>query len=645
MSPAALARAADDIPAAASRRLAEAVASGGGRPLTATLDLLDRILLGVFDLASHGRLLFAVHPDPAVREAGRSASEAADRWFNAFRLDRGVYALLLGSDGRGDDTTTRFAREKMLREMRRAGVELAAPGRARAEALSNEIDALTNEFQANIVRHGRTIRLASAEDLLGLPEDFCAAHPPGPDGQVVLTTAYTDVLPVLAFARKAEVRRETLLAFQSRAYPQNQPVLARLLARRHELARLLGYPSWAAYAIEDKMMGSTQNARAFFYQMAGRLGPRARADLARFLERKRADVPGAERREPGDVGLWSSEGYYDQLVRREEFGVDSQALRDYFPYPRVRDGLFALCRRLFGLTITPAEGASSWHPAVEAFDVEREGQPIGRFYLDLAPRDGKYEHAAQFDVRSGLAGVQRPQAALVGNFLEPDRPQETRMRHSDVVVFFHEFGHLLHALLAGHGRRIYHLPSQIEWDFIEAPSQLFEEWATDPESVATFAGHVGTGAPIPPALVARLRRAGTVGRAMRWLTQTAAAAVSLDLYDRDPTGVDLTDAFRGIFDRFSAVPLADGAHFECAWGHLAGYSALYYTYAWSLVIARDLLSPFADRGTILDRETAERYARAILAPGSSKPARDLVRDYLGREFTFAAFEGWVAGDP
>ena len=585
-----------------------------------------------------------MHPDAAVRDAGRAASEAADQWFNAFRLDRRVYALLRPVPGEDVDATTRFARDKMLREMRRAGVELEAAARERAEALANEIDALSNEFQANIVRHPRTIDLASSDDLDGLPEDFCRSHPPSADGRIVLTTAYTDVLPVLAFARKGAVRRETLLAFHNRAFPENLAVLDRLLARRFELARLLGYPTWAAYAIEDKMMGSTANARSFLRRMAETLGPGARGDLTRFLERKRADDPTASRLEPWDVGPWSAEGYYDQLVRREGYGVDSQLLRDYFPYERVRNGLFALCRELFGLAVVPVRAPALWHPDVEAYDLERDGRPVGRFYLDLAPREGKYEHAAQFDVRSGLAGVQLPQAALVCNFLDPGRPLQTRMRHSDVVTFFHEFGHLLHALLAGHGRRIYHLPSQIEWDFIEAPSQLFEEWAMDPESLATFARHAVTGAPIPAELVARLRGAETVGRAMRWLTQTAAAAVSLDLYDRDPAGLDTTRAFREVFDRLSPIPIAEGAHFQCAWGHLAGYSAVYYTYAWSMVIARDLLSPFAARGTILDRATAERYARTILEPGSSKPAGELVRDYLGREFRFTAFEQWVAGD-
>lgn len=640
-----LARLSEEIPRDASRRLAALLSLPGPRTVASFLDPLDRILLDVMNLGSHGRLLFSVHPDAAVRDAAREAAEASDRWFNGYRLDRGVYDALRGLELARADPPSRFAVEKMLREMRRAGVELDAPGRKRVEALSNEVDRLSNEFQANIVRHPRTIELDPATDLEGLPRDFLESHPAAADGRVRLTTAYTDVLPVLAYARRPEVRKRTLLEFQNRAYPENVAVLDQLLDRRHALARLLGYPTWASYIIEDKMMGTTAAAREFFRRMAATLDPRAREDYARFLRQKQRDEPGAARLEAWDVGIWSAEGYYDQKVRRDEFGVDSQAIRDFFPYRGVRDGLFRLCARLFGLTIAPARVDGLWHPDAEAYDVHRDGAWVGRFYLDLAPREGKYEHAAQFEVRAGIEGLQQPQAALICNFLDPAHPSESRMRHSEVLVFFHEFGHLLHALLAGHGSRVYNLPSQVEWDFIEAPSQIFEEWATDPESLVGFARHAVTGAPIPRDVVERIRRADGVGRAVRWLTQTGAAAVSLDLYDRDPAGIDTTEGFRAVFDRYSTIPMAEGTHFPCAWGHLTGYSALYYTYAWSIVIARDLLRPFAEKGTILDRATAERYARLVLAPGGSKPAREILRDYLGRDFSFEAFDRWVTGTP
>jgi thimet oligopeptidase len=215
------------------------------------------------------------------------------------------------------------------------------------------------------------------------------------------------------------------------------------------------------------------------------------------------------------------------------------------------------------------------------------------------------------------------------------------MQYGDVVVFFHEFGHLLHALLSGHGRWLYNSMSFIEWDFVEAPSQLFEEWARDPATLARFAVNPDTGLAIPPEILAKLAGAESLGRASGWLRQVALSGTSLEFYDRDPTGMDTTSAYIEIFNRYCPVPLTDDYHPQTGWTHLTGYSAFYYTYVWSLVIARDLLRPFLEKGTLTDRAVAQRYASEILAPGSSRPAATLVEAYLGRAFDFTAFEEWI----
>ena len=213
------------------------------------------------------------------------------------------------------------------------------------------------------------------------------------------------------------------------------------------------------------------------------------------------------------------------------------------------------------------------------------------------------------------------------------------------MTFFHEFGHLLHALFSGHGPWVYTGGSFVEWDFIEAPSQLFEEWARDPATLARFARNPETGETIPPELLARLKGSEAFGRSSRWLRQAALAAISLEFYDRDPAGVDTSALFREVYDRYFPTPIEAEYHPQSAWGHLTGYSAFYYTYIWSLVIARDLLKPFLDKGSLTDQETAARYAREILAPGGQRPAADLVRAYLGREFNFDAFESWLRQEP
>jgi thimet oligopeptidase len=625
----------------AERDLAELLRSPTKRTVENFLRPLDRILLAVRDVSSHGSFVFAVHPDEACRTAGRASSEAADRFFNAFRINPDVFQGLQNLDLGDADPRTRYAVEKMLRDLRRSGAQKEATVRTRLLALNNEMDQVSNEYAANIAQLERAIEVAGREALAGLPADYLESHPPGPGGQIRITTRHPDCGPVLAYADDADVRRRMLGAIMDRASPENLPVLDHLLRTRFELATQLGYPNYAAFAVEDKMMVRPDAVRTFLERVSNVLRVPAQGDLARFLARKKKDHPDAARLEMWDTSFFSA-GYYDGKLRTEEFGVDMKRLRSYLPYPAVRNGLFSLCEELFGIRFHRAVTEGLWHPTVEAYDVTLGELPLGRFYLDLVPREGKYTHAACFGVRDGIAGIQLPQSALVCNFLDPAEPTETaRMQYPDVVTFFHEFGHLLHALFSGHGPWVYTTMSFIEWDFVEAPSQLFEEWARDPATLARFARNPDTGEAIPADLLARLQGAEALGRSVRWLRQVALAAISLELYDRAPTGLDSTATFREVYGRYFAAPLPPEYHPTASWGHLTGYSACYYTYVWSLVIARDLLSPFHAQGSLTDRETALRYVREILMPGSTKPAADLVRAYLGREFDFGAFERWT----
>ncbi|MCI4339083.1 MAG: Zn-dependent oligopeptidase [Thermoplasmata archaeon] len=627
----------------AQRDLNDLVRSSNAPTVASFLAPLDRLLTRVSDVSAHGGLIFSVHTDAETRTTGREISEAADRFLNEYRLNEGAYHALQKIDLSGEDDSTRFAVAKMLRDMRRAGADRDPPTRARLLEMSNSIDRVSNQFSENIAKLDREVVLDDRRALQGLPPDFIAAHSSDSSGKIRLNTKYPDVLPVMAYCDDAEVRRRLLEAFMNRAYPENLPVLDELLAVRGAFARSLGYASYAAYALEDKMMETPANARNFLGRVAGPLQTPAAGDLERYLERKRRDLPGATRLE-----FWDSElstlggGYYDGKIRTEEFGVDTRVLRKYLPYVLVRDGLLRLCGTLFGITFQRNPTAEVWHPTVEAYDVFRGPKPLGRCYLDLIPRDGKFSHAACFAVREGLAGLQFPQSALLCNFLDPTvDPAVVLMEWKDVITFFHEFGHLLHALLSGQPRWSYNSYGHLEWDFIEAPSQLFEEWARDPATLAQFARDPETGDGIPAAALQRLQAAEAMGRASRLLRQVGLATASLELYDRDPAGMETTEAFRAAWDRYNPRPIPREYHLQAAFGHLTGYSAFYYTYLWSVVIARDLLSPFHERGTLTDPATAERYATEILAPGGSRPAAELIRTYLGRDFRFDAFERWT----
>jgi thimet oligopeptidase len=615
-----------------ARAEAERAKALGGGARDETLRAFDAAFSALAEAAARASLARNVHPEPRMRDAAEAAEQEVDALSTELSLDRGLYDALAALDVSGEDEATRYLVTKSLRDFRRAGVDRDAATRARVRALREELVRIGQEFGRNIKDDVRRVELDPA-DLDGLPEDWRRAHPPGEGGKVTVTTDNTDYVPFMTYARSDRAREALWRLYRLRGHPRNLDVLSRMLARRAELARVLGYPSWAAYVTEDKMIGSADAASEFVEKISRAAEERMRRDHAQLLARKRQDVPAAERVEP-----WDS-AWLQERVKAEQYGFDSQSVRPYFEYRRVRDGVLAVTGRLFGISYRPAE-APVWHPEVEAYDVVEDGATLGRVYLDMHPRDGKYKHYAQFTLASGQRDVRLPEGVLVCNFPRPAPDAPALMEHGDVKTFFHEFGHLLHHVLGGRTRWAAHSGVATEWDFVEAPSQMLEEWVWDPGVLATFARHVETGEPIPAALVRRMKAADEYGKGLMVRQQMFYAATSLELHRRDPEGLDTTALVAEMQERYTPFRHVDGTYFHESFGHLDGYSAIYYTYMWSLVIAKDLFRPFREAG-LMDAAVARRYRRAILEAGGSKPAAELVKDFLGRPHSFEAYERWL----
>jgi thimet oligopeptidase len=277
---------------------------------------------------------------------------------------------------------------------------------------------------------------------------------------------------------------------------------------------------------------------------------------------------------------------------------------------------------------------------VETYDVFAGDDPVGRFYLDMHPREGKYKHAAMFPIVSGIKDVQLPEAAVVCNFPDPAEGSAL-LEHGDVVTLFHEFGHLLHHLIGGAAKYVRFSGVATEWDFVEVPSQLLEEWAYSYEILKTFAVNEETGESVPKALVKQMNKARSFGRGTGVRQQMFFAALSLTYHSQSPQGIDSTDLVKELQRRYSAFPYVEDTHFQASFGHLEGYSALYYTYMWSLVIARDLFDQFSGEN-LMNTDLAVRYRKNILEPGGSQDARDLVRAFLNRDYNLDAYQRWMA---
>jgi thimet oligopeptidase len=616
----------------AGELLAELIGVTGRRNVANTLVPYDRLMRELDRAAGAAGLIQKVHPDTTLRQAADRSDRKVSALATEISLDRRVFDAVRTMDLGGADDVTRHYVSRVLRDFRLAGVDRDEATRARIKALREELVVIGQEFDRNIANDVRTVE-ASPDELDGLPPDYVAAHPPGPDGRIRITTEYPDVFPVFTYARSDSLRRRLRAAFDNRAYPVNMAVLDRMIARRHELANLLGFASWADYTLADKMAGSAASASAFIDRVVAASGDAAERDYQALLRHKRRDDPAA-----GGIDRWEV-AYLRELVRRSEYDFDSQKVRPYFPYRQVKQGVLDLSARLFGVTFRPMKDAPVWHPSVEGWEMYEGGRLAGRFYLDMHPRPGKYGHAAHFRIRTGTSDGALPESALVCNFPGGEPGEPGLMDHGEVQTFLHEFGHLMHSLLA---RQRWNGVSGVrtEWDFVEAPSQMLEEWSWDPRVLASFGRHHETGEPIPAELVRQMERATRFGRGLDVRTQMTYARISLSLYDRPPETVDTDSIVESVTRAYQPVPPMPGTHLQTAFSHLHGYSASYYTYMWSLVIAKDLFSRF-DREDMLAAEPARRYRRLVLEPGGSAPAARLVENFLGRPFTFEAWRRWL----
>ena len=599
------------------------IKDGTARSAAEVLDLWNDSDIALHNARAIAGLLSEVHPDPELRTLAEQRTQDVDRLRTERSLDRALFDVLDATDpDELDEQATRF-RTHVLRDCRRAGVDQDDATRARLRAISDRLTVLDQDFSRILRDDVRSIRI-EPDRLAGLPDDFIAGHQPDADGLVTITTDYPDLLPYRTFAHDAAARRELLIAFLNRGWPDNDAVLHEMLELRAEKARILGFDGWPDFDADVKMIGSGAAIAEFIDRISTAAAAAGERDRDLLVQRQRQDDPAADRFDASHLS------YYSELVRRERFDVDAQQVRKYFDFTSVRRGLLDITARLFDVEYRPVDVAS-WHPDVTAYDVLSHGDVLGRIYLDLHPREGKFKHAAQFDLATGVTGRQLPEGVLVCNF------PTGLMEHQHVVTLFHEFGHLVHHVLGG--RQAYDRFSGVatEWDFVEAPSQMLEEWAWDADVLSTFAVDE-TGAAIPAELVARMRAAKDFGKGLFVQTQTFYAALAYVLH-RDPPA-DHDQAVRDVRARYDPLDALDGTHFQAGFGHLSGYTSAYYTYMWSLVIAKDLFSAF-DENDLFDPAVARRYRDRILAPGGSKDAADLVADFLGRPFTFDAFVEWL----
>jgi thimet oligopeptidase len=608
----------------------------GQKTLENTLRPYDDAVATLNAAGSLASLLDSVHPDKAVRDKARELTQTVAEAATALSLNQEVYHALAAMDiSLADPATTHYVSQTLL-NYRLAGVDKDEATRARLRELSDKATEISLTFAKHVQEGANRVELQDAAELDGLPEDYIRNHAPDAQGVITLTTDFPDMQPVMTFARSADLRLRMFRAYNTRAYPANRQLLLDLLAVRQQVASILGFATWADLATANQMMGSAANMKKFIgdLELASRVGAQREYGMVLAF---------ARRQQLGLAALKSSDrGYWYEQYRRQAFDFDSQSVRPYFPYDAVEQGILDTAARLFQVSFQRNHEAGVWHPQVSAWDVYDRGRLVGRFYLDMHPREGKDKWFSAAPLIPGIAGRQLPEVALICNFPGGKRDDQDPglMQYSDVVTFFHEFGHLMHAILGGQQSWAGVSGIATEGDFVEVPSQMLEEFFHDAGLLASFARHYQTGKPIPAGLVDKMNRASAFGRADGVRTQLFYTSYSLDVHNRTPQDLDLDALLEEGYKRMLPYEWVDGNRMYASFTHLVGYTSNYYTYMFDKVIALDFFGQF-DRTNLLEGPTAMRYRQSILEPGGSKPGTRLIKDFLGREQRMDAFAEWV----
>jgi thimet oligopeptidase len=634
VTPEALSEACQQAQAHADAQIAALLAvPAARRTFVNTFTAYDALQAEFLQTALELGFLKDIHPDEKVRQAAVACEVASNAYLVQLGARKDVYQALLGyAEGAGKmDALAPVDHQLMtltLRELRRNGLALPDADRAHLVELRSKLTALGTKFESNLDENQDAFE-ATAQELEGLPASFLARLNKAKDGKYVVTTKYPDYFPVMELAKSEATRKRAFFVFNSRAAKQNLPLLQEAVAERDEAARLLGYATHADFVTETRMAKDAHTVSQFLERLRDELKPGRDALNAQMLALKVKETHNAKAR----LESWDT-SYYLGQIKKAGFAVDDEEVRGYFPADKVVAGMFEVYQRLLHVTFKEVAGADVWFPGVKLYAVHdaADGRLLAKFYIDLFPRPGKYGHAASFPLSPGrevAAGYQIPLTALVTNFEPPQAGRASHLSEKEVTTLFHEFGHVMHeclttspyATLAG---------TSVSLDFVEAPSQMLENWVYAPEVLALISEDPkNPGHPMPEALAKKLAAARTFDAGYVFSRQVVLALLDFTLHTSGPK-VDADGIQHRLWHEVMGYPVYPDEHMPASFGHLmGGYDAGYYGYLWSKVFAQDMFTRFEKEG-VLSPKTGLDYREEILASGRTVEADELLRRFLGR---------------
>jgi thimet oligopeptidase len=574
-----------------------------------------------------------------VRDASVHCTDDVTAFGVQVSADAAIYLIAQHAEAQSSTAAERRLAHLYVEAGRRTGAGLPPEQRAKVTALFDRLNKLQTAFGRALGEDRSAIKI-STQEASSLPPPFVKTFKPVADGYEVHVNEAT-VTQFLKNEASVPARKRFYISYYNRGGQANVTRLAQAVALRNQIANMLGFKTWADYQLDATMAKTPANVFALLGKVQTALLPKARAEVAVLAEMKKT---------AGDntpFARWDY-GFYENELEKTKYQVDNEAVRQYFPVKKVIAGVFGIYEKLLGVHFDEIQPAIAWAPGVTEYSItdNASGAAIGWFFVDLYPRDGKYGHTAMFPIRAGRAipgGVQRPVSAIIGNWPQGEPGKEALLSHDDVIVFFHEFGHLMHQSLS---RAPYEtlFGTSVRRDFVEAPSQMLENWMWQPSILKEISSNVQTGRPIPDELIQKMIAAKHVADGSVWSTQAFYASYDMRLHSAGAE-VEPTALWFKLEKELTALPGVPGTIPEAGFEHLmGGYDAGYYGYIWSLVYAQDMFSVF-EKGGLESPVVGMRYRRDILERGALVEPDVLLHDFLGRDVQYEPFYKYIGAAP